>query len=84
MVFLAHAVESPKMTTSLSNVEMVREYEDVFSDELLGLPPSRQVEFQIDLVLGTDPIAKAPYPLDPLEMKDLMSQLQELLERGFI
>ncbi|GKF13118.1 putative reverse transcriptase domain-containing protein, partial [Tanacetum coccineum] len=49
-----------------------------------GLPPPRQVEFQIDLVPGAAPIARTPYRLAPSEMKELLVQLQELLEKGFI
>ncbi|GJU06741.1 putative reverse transcriptase domain-containing protein [Tanacetum coccineum] len=56
----------------------------VFLEELPGLPPPRQVEFQIDLVPGAAPVARAPYRLAPSEMKELSIQLQELLEKGFI
>ncbi|GJT25434.1 putative reverse transcriptase domain-containing protein [Tanacetum coccineum] len=52
--------------------------------DIPGLPPIRQVEFQIDLILGTSPIARAPYRLAPSEMQELSNQLQELLDRGFI
>lgn len=58
---------------------MVREYDAFFPDELLGLPPSHQVEFQIDLVFGATSISKEPYQFAPSEMKEMMSQLQELL-----
>nr|GEV65217.1 putative reverse transcriptase domain-containing protein [Tanacetum cinerariifolium] len=51
---------------------------------LPGLPPSRQIEFQIDLVARVAPVARAPYRLAPSEMKELSEQLQELLEKGFI
>nr|GEW86481.1 putative reverse transcriptase domain, ribonuclease H-like domain protein [Tanacetum cinerariifolium] len=51
---------------------------------VMGLPPPRQVEFQIDLVSGDAPVAHAPYRLAPLEMKELAKQLQELSEKGFI
>ncbi|GJW16851.1 putative reverse transcriptase domain-containing protein [Tanacetum coccineum] len=56
----------------------------VFSDDLLGLPPPRQVEFLIDFVPGAASVARAPYRLAPSEMKELSVQLQELLEKGFI
>nr|GEW21201.1 reverse transcriptase domain-containing protein [Tanacetum cinerariifolium] len=52
--------------------------------ELPGLPPVRQVEFQIDLILGVAPVARAPYRLAPSEMQELSNQLQELADRGFI
>ncbi|GKF80208.1 hypothetical protein Tco_0238810 [Tanacetum coccineum] len=50
----------------------------------MGIPPTRQVEFQIDLIPGAAPIARAPYRLAPSEMKELSDQLQELSEKGFI
>ncbi|GKA27856.1 putative reverse transcriptase domain-containing protein [Tanacetum coccineum] len=53
----------------------------VFLEELLGLPPPRQVEFRIDLILGAAPVARAPYRLAPSKMKELSKQLQELLEK---
>ncbi|GJX08206.1 putative reverse transcriptase domain-containing protein [Tanacetum coccineum] len=52
--------------------------------DLPGLPPVRQVEFQIDLIPGATPIAQAPYRLAPSEMRELSNQLQELADQGFI
>ena len=57
---------------------------DVFPDELPGLPPDREIEFAIDLAPGTEPVSKAPYRMAPVEMKELATQLQELLEKGVI
>ncbi|GJQ89565.1 putative nucleotidyltransferase, ribonuclease H [Tanacetum coccineum] len=68
----------------LSNIFVVREFEDVFPEDLSGLPPQRQVEFRIDLVPGATPIAKSPYRLAPSEMQELSRQLQELQDKGFI
>ena len=62
---------------------MVREYPEVFSEDLSGLPPQRQVEFSIDLVPGAAPVAKASYRLAPSEMQELSTQLQELFDKGF-
>jgi hypothetical protein len=62
----------------------VRDFVDVFLEELPGLPPDREIEFTIDLLPGTGPISKAPYRMAPLELKELKEQLQELLDRGFI
>nr|GFD13098.1 putative reverse transcriptase domain, aspartic peptidase domain protein [Tanacetum cinerariifolium] len=59
-------------------------FPDVFPDELLGIPPVREVEFNIKLIPGAEPISKAPYRMAPVELKELKDQLQELLERGFI
>ncbi|GJR67126.1 putative reverse transcriptase domain-containing protein [Tanacetum coccineum] len=58
--------------------------EEVFPEDLPGLPPARQVEFRIDLVPGAAPVARAPYRLAPVEMQELSTQLQELSNRGFI
>ncbi|GJV63810.1 putative reverse transcriptase domain-containing protein [Tanacetum coccineum] len=55
-----------------------------FPEDLPGIPPTRQVEFRIDLVLGTTPVARTPYRLAPSEMKELAEQLQELTNKGFI
>ncbi|GKC11284.1 putative reverse transcriptase domain-containing protein [Tanacetum coccineum] len=63
---------------------VVREFPKVFPEDLPGLPPVRQVEFQIDLILGAAPVARAPYILAPSEMQELSNQLQELADRGFI
>ncbi|GKB08452.1 hypothetical protein Tco_0836736, partial [Tanacetum coccineum] len=60
------------------------DFPDVFLEDLPGLPPTRQVEFQIDLVLGAAPVARAPYRLVPSEMKELSEQLKELFNKGFI
>nr|GEV43199.1 DNA/RNA polymerases superfamily protein [Tanacetum cinerariifolium] len=57
---------------------------DVFPDELPGIPPVREVEFNIELIIGSEPISKAPYRMALIELKELKDQLQELLERGFI
>ncbi|GJS86183.1 putative ribonuclease H-like domain-containing protein [Tanacetum coccineum] len=60
------------------------DFPDVFPGDLPGLPLARQVEFQIDLVPGAAPVARAPYRLAPSEMKELSEQLQELSNKGFI
>ncbi|GJU81466.1 putative reverse transcriptase domain-containing protein [Tanacetum coccineum] len=68
----------------LEDVPTVRDFPEVFPEDLPGLPPTRQVEFQIDLVPGAAPIARAPYRLAPSEMEELSTQLQELSDKGFI
>ena len=59
------------------DIAIISEFVDVFPDELLGLPPHQEVEFGIDLVLGTTPIFKAPYRLSRTELKELKQQLSE-------
>ncbi|GJT46381.1 putative reverse transcriptase domain-containing protein [Tanacetum coccineum] len=64
--------------------EALRNFPEVFPEDLPGLPPTRQVEFQIDLIPGAAPVARAPYRLTPSEMKELSEQLKELSDKGFI
>lgn len=76
MGYLAYVVDTrvdEKRSVSISNVPVVREIPDVFPEELLGVPPNRQVELQIDLIPSATPIANAPYRLAPPEMQDLSS-----------
>ncbi|GJX97470.1 putative reverse transcriptase domain-containing protein [Tanacetum coccineum] len=86
--FLAHVTtketEDKLNEKQLEDVLIVQDFPEVFPEDLLGLPPTRQVEFQIDLILGTAPIARAPYRLAPSEMKEFLEQLKELSDKGFI
>ncbi|GJT51032.1 putative reverse transcriptase domain-containing protein [Tanacetum coccineum] len=68
----------------LEDVPTVQNFPEVFPEDLPGLPPIRQVEFQIDLVPGAAPVARAPYRLAPSKMEELSTQLQELSDKGFI
>ncbi|GKB92385.1 putative reverse transcriptase domain-containing protein [Tanacetum coccineum] len=68
----------------LEDIPVVREFLEVFPEDLPYLPLVRKVEFQIDLIPGAAPVARAPYRLAPLEMQKLSNQLQELADRGFI
>nr|GEX53354.1 putative reverse transcriptase domain-containing protein [Tanacetum cinerariifolium] len=68
----------------LEDVPIVRDSLEVFPEDLSGIPPTRQVEFQIDLVPSAASVAWAPYRLAPSEMKELAEQLQELCDKGFI
>jgi len=62
----------------------VCEFPDVFPEELPGLPPQREIDFEIELILGAQPIFKAPYRMAPTKLKELKTQLEELLQKGFI
>ncbi|GKC94062.1 putative reverse transcriptase domain-containing protein, partial [Tanacetum coccineum] len=66
------------------NVELADDFLKVFPEDLPGIPPARQVECQINLILGVAPVARAPYRLALSEMKELSYQLQELSDKGFI
>ncbi|GKC64752.1 putative reverse transcriptase domain-containing protein [Tanacetum coccineum] len=63
---------SMKSIPCLDNIPVVLEFSDVFPEELPGIPPDRQVEFHIDLIPGSTPVAKSPYRLAPSEMQELM------------
>lgn len=82
--YLAFVIDAKKEKKEVQNIPVVCDYPEAFLEDLPGLPPDKQVEFRIDLLPGTTPIAKAPYRLAPTEMKELMTQVQELLENGFI
>jgi len=64
-----------------SVIPMVHDFEDVFPDEVLRLPPSREVEFSIDLVLGTGPVSMAPYRMAPAKLVELKKQIEKLMEK---
>ncbi|GJW39679.1 putative reverse transcriptase domain-containing protein [Tanacetum coccineum] len=83
-VFIAQVMEKKSDEKRLEDIPVVREFPEVFPEDLPGLPPVRQVEFQIDLNPGAAPVAQAPYRLAHLEMQELSNQLQELADRGFI
>jgi hypothetical protein len=68
----------------IAEVLMVFEFPDVFLDDLLVLPLDRDVEFKIELILGTAPISKRPYRMPPNELAELKTQLSELLQKGLI
>ncbi|GJW45268.1 putative reverse transcriptase domain-containing protein [Tanacetum coccineum] len=80
----ACVMEKKSDEKKLEDIPVVKEFPDVFPEDLPGLPPVRQVEFQIDLIPGAAPVARTPYRLAPSEMQELSNQLQELTDRGFI
>ncbi|GKE36389.1 putative reverse transcriptase domain-containing protein, partial [Tanacetum coccineum] len=87
-VFLAHITMKETKDKSegkrLEDVPIVKDFLEVFPEDLLGIPPARQVEFQIDLVPGAAPVARVSYRLVPSKMKELAEQLQELSDKRFI
>jgi hypothetical protein len=66
------------------NIRAVRDFPDVFPEELLGMPPDMEVELVIDLLPGTAPISKRPYKMSVEELKEFKKQLMELQEAGYI
>ncbi|KAA3474134.1 DNA/RNA polymerases superfamily protein [Gossypium australe] len=82
--FVVHVCALEAKESSVRNVQTVKEFADVFPEELPGLPPDHEVEFGIDLLPGTVPVSIAPYRMAPKELMELKAQIQELLDRGFI
>jgi hypothetical protein len=80
----AEAMVNQLEEKSLENNRIVCEYQDVFPEELPGMPPDREVEFSIELLPGTAPIPKRPYRMDVKDLVELKKQIEELLEKGFI
>nr|GEY52000.1 putative reverse transcriptase domain-containing protein [Tanacetum cinerariifolium] len=83
-IFLIHVtgnevIETPERR--IEDVPVVRDFSEVFPEDLPGLPPTRQVEFNIKLIPGAGPVARAPYCLAPTEMKELAEQLKELFDK---
>ncbi|KAA3473354.1 RVP_2 domain-containing protein [Gossypium australe] len=79
--FLAYVLNTKDSELKIESVPIVYEYPNVFPKEFTGLPLIREVEFAIDLILGTSPISIAPYRMAPTKLKELKSQLQELTIR---
>ncbi|KAI3786591.1 hypothetical protein L1987_40381 [Smallanthus sonchifolius] len=75
-IFLLHAINT-KPEGQITDIPVVCDHPDVFPEELPGLPPDRQIEFQIKLFPGAKPVARSQYHLPPSELKELMKQIQE-------
>ena len=82
--YLAFVVDRRQEGTRLEDIPIVKEFPDVFPDDISGLPPDREVEFTIDFIPGTEPISIPPYRMAPAELRELKAQLEELLSKGFI
>ena len=82
--FLALILDSKREQVNLENIPVIREFLDVFPEELPGVPPEREVDLSIEVVQGTTPILRTPYRMAPTELKELKTQLHELLDKGFI
>ena len=75
-------IETPE--PSLKDIFIVQDFPYVFPKEILGMPPYREIDFCIDLVSGATFISEAPYIMASTELKELRTQLDELLEKGYI
>nr|GEU28958.1 putative reverse transcriptase domain-containing protein [Tanacetum cinerariifolium] len=83
-LFIAYVTEKEPAKKQLQEVPVIFNFPKVFLNDLPGLPPPRQVKFKIELIPGVAPVARAPYRLAPSELKELLDQLKELSEKGFI
>ncbi|WVZ84983.1 hypothetical protein U9M48_031948 [Paspalum notatum var. saurae] len=81
---MVNVAEAQTEAQAPAKILVACDYPNVFSEELPGLPPDRDVEFRIDLLPGTAPVSKRPYKMAPDELKELKTQLQEQLDKGFI
>ncbi|XP_073051260.1 uncharacterized protein [Primulina eburnea] len=78
--YLVYADDAEKSRSTLSEIPVVNEFQDIFPDEIPGFPPPREIEFSIELISGTIPISKERYRMFPLELKELKEQLQEWIK----
>ena len=82
--FLALVLDSKMGQVNLEDIPVIKEVLDVFPEELSGLPPEKEVDLVIKVLHGTIPISRAPYYMAPTKLKLLKTQLQELLDKGFV
>ena len=82
--YLVYVVETGKKRALVDEIPVVREFPDVFPNDIAGLPPDKEVEFTIDLILEIEPISIPSYRMAPTELRDLKAKLEELLSKGFI
>ena len=82
--YLAFIVDRRQEGTRLEDIPIIKQFPDVFPDDISGLPPDREVEFTIDLIPETEPISIPPYRMAPAELRELKAQLEDLLSKGFI
>ena len=83
-VFLALILDSKRGQVDVETIPIVREFPDVFPEELPGIPLEREVDLSIEIVPGIALVSRAPYRMAPTELKELKVQLQELLDNGFV
>ncbi|MCI00567.1 RNA-directed DNA polymerase (Reverse transcriptase), partial [Trifolium medium] len=83
-VFSLMAHLSVENQAVIDELQVVRDFPEVFPDDIPDVPPEREVEFTIDLVPGTKPVSMAPYRMSTSELTELKKQLEELLEKKFV
>ena len=83
-VFLCYASEVKNKDVKLEDIPMVKEFPDVFPEEIHGLTPKKEIDFQIELEPSTRTISKPLYRMAPAELRELKVQLKDLLRKGYI
>ena len=83
-IYVILSLNEKGVAEGLEHLPVVKDFADVFLEELPGMPPERELEFTIDLKLGTKPIARTPYRMSTPELQELKMQLKELLDLGLI
>ena len=68
----------------MEDIPILREYSDVFPEEISGLPPKRELDFTIEMLPGVVPNSKAPYRMNILELNELKLQLKEIINKNYI
>ena len=82
--YLVHVIDKSLSELTLDNVPILCEFSNVFPKDLPGLPPDKELKFGIELLLGSAPVSIPPYRMTPAELKELKTQLQDLVDKGFI
>ena len=82
--FLAFILDSKRGQVDVEKIPVVREFPNVFLEELPGILLEREVDLSIEIVPGTTPMSREPYKMAPTKLKELKSQLQKLMDKGFI
>ena len=77
-------LDSKRGQIKLENILVVKDFPNVFPEELPGILLEREVDLSNEILLGTTPTSRAPYRMAPIELKELKIQLQDLLDKGFI
>ncbi|XP_070046041.1 uncharacterized protein [Nicotiana tomentosiformis] len=83
LAYLAHVRDMKADSPMLESIHIVKEFPEVFADDLLGIPPDREIEFGIGILSGTQPILIPPYKMVPAEQNELKKQLYDLLYKGY-
>jgi hypothetical protein len=83
-IYAILALNKKGVVKCLEQLPVVREFVDIFPKELPGMPSERELEFTLDIKLGTEPIARTPYHMSTPELQELIMKLKELLDLGLI